>query len=243
MESYKRLLLANKAWVKEKLDIRPDYFDRMASTQTPEFLWIGCSDSRVPAEEITGTEPGELFVHRNIANLVIHTDFNMLSVLQYAVEVLKIKHIIICGHYNCGGVKNAMGHQSLGLINKWLRHIKDVYRFHAAELDAIKEEELRYNRLVELNVIEQLRNVAETSFVQRAWYFEGRPYLHGWVYDVKTGLLKELAMMQPNAELYDIYRYDFSIDRRRQTPRSEPSVSNYAVNGDRVAPPLSNGAP
>ncbi len=239
MESYKRLLLANKAWVKEKLDIRPDYFDRMASTQTPEFLWIGCSDSRVPAEEITGTEPGELFVHRNIANLVIHTDFNMLSVLQYAVEVLKIKHIIICGHYNCGGVKNAMGHQSLGLINKWLRHIKDVYRFHAAELDAIKEEELRYNRLVELNVIEQLRNVAETSFVQRAWYFEGRPYLHGWVYDVKTGLLKELAMMQPNAELYDIYRYDFSIDRRRQTPRSEPS---YATNGQTVAPPLSNGA-
>ncbi len=239
MESYKRLLLANKAWVKEKLDIRPDYFDRMASTQTPEFLWIGCSDSRVPAEEITGTEPGELFVHRNIANLVIHTDFNMLSVLQYAVEVLKVKHIIVCGHYNCGGVKNAMGHQSLGLINKWLRHIKDVYRFHAAELDAIKDEEQRYKRLIELNVVEQLRNVAETSFVQRAWYFEGRPYLHGWVYDVKTGLLKELAMMQPNAELYDIYRYDFSIEHRRQTSRSEPS---YATNGQTVAPPLSNGA-
>jgi len=240
MESYKRLLLANKAWVKEKLDIRPDYFERMASNQTPEFLWIGCSDSRVPAEEITGTEPGELFVHRNIANLVIHTDFNMLSVLQYAVEVLKVKHIIVCGHYNCGGVKNAMGHQSLGLINKWLRHIKDVYRFHAAELDAIKDEEQRYNRLIELNVVEQLRNVAETSFVQRAWYFEGRPYLHGWVYDVKTGLLKELSMMQPNSELYDIYRYDFSIERRRQTPRSEPS---HATNGQTVAQPVSNGAP
>jgi carbonic anhydrase len=240
MESYKRLLLANKAWVKEKLDIRPDYFERMASNQTPEFLWIGCSDSRVPAEEITGTEQGELFVHRNIANLVIHTDLNMLSVLQYAVEVLKVKHIIVCGHYNCGGVKNAMGHQSLGLINKWLRHIKDVYRFHAAELDAIKDEEQRYKRLIELNVVEQLRNVAETSFVQRAWYFEGRPYLHGWVYDVKTGLLKELSMMQPNSELYDIYRYDFSIERRRQTPRSEPS---HATNGQTVAQPVSNGAP
>jgi carbonic anhydrase len=240
MESYKRLLLANKAWVKEKLDIRPDYFERMASNQTPEFLWIGCSDSRVPAEEITGTEPGELFVHRNIANLVIHTDFNMLSVLQYAVEVLKVKHIIVCGHYNCGGVKNAMGHQSLGLINKWLRHIKDVYRFHAAELDAIKDEEQRYKRLIELNVVEQLRNVAETSFVQRAWYFEGRPYLHGWVYDVKTGLLKELSMMQPNSELYDIYRYDFSIERCRQTPRSEPS---HATNSQTVAQPVSNGAP
>ncbi len=239
MESYKRLLLANKAWVKEKLDIRPDYFDRMANNQTPEFLWIGCSDSRVPAEEITGTEPGELFVHRNIANLVIHTDLNMLSVLQYAVEVLKVKHIIVCGHYNCGGVKNAMGHQSLGLINKWLRHIKDVYRFHAAELDAIKDEEQRYKRLIELNVVEQLRNVAETSFVQRAWYFEGRPYLHGWVYDVKTGLLKELSMMQPNSELYDIYRYDFSIERRKSAPRIERDASSpsYATNGEKVTHP------
>jgi carbonic anhydrase len=239
MESYKRLLLANKAWVKEKLDIRPDYFDRMANNQTPEFLWIGCSDSRVPAEEITGTEPGELFVHRNIANLVIHTDLNMLSVLQYAIEVLKVNHIIVCGHYNCGGVKNAMGHQSLGLINKWLRHIKDVYRFHAAELDAIKDENQRYQRLIELNVVEQLRNVAETSFVQRAWYFEGRPYLHGWVYDVKTGLLKELSMMQPNSELYDIYRYDFSIERRKSTPRSELGASSpsYAKNGEKVTHP------
>jgi carbonic anhydrase len=139
MDSYKKLLLANKAWVQDRISIRPDYFEVMSKDQTPEFLWIGCSDSRVPAEDITGTEPGELFVHRNVANLVIHTDFNMLSVLQYAVEVLKVKHVIVCGHYGCGGVQNAMSRKHLGLINKWLRHIKDVYRFHARELEKIQD--------------------------------------------------------------------------------------------------------
>jgi carbonic anhydrase len=143
MESHKKLLLANKAWVADKLNVREDYFLRMANDQTPEFLWIGCSDSRVPAEDVTGTGPGELFVHRNIANQVIHTDFNMLSVLQYAVEVLKVKHIIVCGHYGCGGVRNALSHQHLGLINKWLRNIKDVYRIHRHELDGIDDEERR----------------------------------------------------------------------------------------------------
>jgi carbonic anhydrase len=209
MDSYKKLLLANRAWVKEKLSIRTDYFERMKNEQKPDYLWIGCSDSRVPADDIVGTEPGELFVQRNIANLVIHTDFNMLSVLQYAVEVLKVKHVIVCGHYGCGGVKNAMSHKDLGLINKWLRHIKDVYRFHKPELEEIQDEDKRLARLIELNVHEQVRNVSETSIVQRSWRKFQLPTIHGWVYDLETGLLKELTMVQPRAALDDIYRYDY----------------------------------
>jgi carbonic anhydrase len=148
MEPHKQLLLANRAWVQEKLKIRPDFFERQAETQTPEFLWIGCSDSRVPAEDITGTEPGELFVHRNIANLVVHTDFNMLSVLQYAVEILKVKHVIVCGHYHCGGVKNAMKRHDFGLINKWLRHLKDVYRIYQDHIESIADPQARWDRMV-----------------------------------------------------------------------------------------------
>jgi carbonic anhydrase len=212
MDSYKKLLLANKAWVQDKLTIRPDYFERLSDIQRPEFMWIGCSDSRVPAEEITGTEPGELFVHRNIANLVIHTDFNMLSVLQYAVDVLEVKHIIVCGHYNCGGIKNAMSQKHFGLINKWLRHIKDVYRFYARELDAIADLKQRTNRLVEINVAEQVRNLAETSIIQLAWRRHQRPILHGWVYDLKSGLLKEVAMMNPGTHLEPIYEFNFEED-------------------------------
>lgn len=210
MESYKKLLLANKAWVKDKLDVHPDFFETHAETQKPEFLWIGCSDSRVPAEEITGTEPGELFVHRNIANLVLHTDFNMLSVLQYAVEVLKVRHVIVCGHYNCGGVKNAMSRKDLGLINKWLRNIKDVYRLNSRELEAIGDAQKRYDRLVELNVTEQVQNVAETSIVQKAWKSDQRPTIHGWVYDLRTGYLKEIACMQPGTKLEEIYMFDLN---------------------------------
>ncbi|HEX9003007.1 MAG TPA: carbonic anhydrase [Blastocatellia bacterium] len=209
MESYKKLLLANKAWVKDKLDVREDYFLRMADDQTPEFLWIGCSDSRVPAEDITGTEPGELFVHRNIANQIIHTDFNMLSVLQYAVDVLKVKHIIVCGHYGCGGVKNALSHKHLGLINKWLRNIKDVYRFHQQELDGITDGNARFRRLVELNVQEQVRKLAETSFVQHAWQHEQRPDIHGWVYDLHTGYLNDLLLLTPDTAIEDIYKFEF----------------------------------
>ena len=208
MDSYKKLLLANKAWVQDKLNIRPDYFSISAQDQKPEFLWIGCSDSRVPAEDITGTEPGELFVHRNIANLVVHTDFNMLSVLQYAVEALKVRHIIVCGHYNCGGVRNALTHQDLGLLNKWLRHIKDVYRFHARELETISDPQARYDRLVEINVSEQIQNLAETSIVQRAWKSEQRPYLHGWVYDLRSGYIKEIARLDPGANIDSIYKFD-----------------------------------
>lgn len=209
MESYKKLLLANKAWVKDKLSVREDYFLRMAEDQTPEYLWIGCSDSRVPAEDVTGTEPGELFVHRNVANQIIHTDFNMLSVLQYAVEVLKVKHIIVCGHYGCGGVKNALSHKHLGLINKWLRNIKDVYRLHQHELDGIADSERRFRRLVELNVQEQVWKLAETSFVQHAWKDEQRPYIHGWVYDLHTGYLNDLLLLSPDTNIEDIYKFDF----------------------------------
>ncbi|MFN3345180.1 MAG: carbonic anhydrase, partial [Chloroherpetonaceae bacterium] len=158
---------------------------------------------------IVGTDPGELFVQRNIANLVIHTDFNMLSVLQYAVEILKVKHVIVCGYYNCGGVKAAMSHQNFGLINKWLRHIKDIYRFYKHELLTIQDEAARLNRLVEINIFEQLRNISETTIVQRMWKKEQQPYLHGWVYDLETGYLKQLYLFTPETEIEDIYRYDF----------------------------------
>ncbi len=210
MDSYKKLLLANQAWVQDKLNVHPDFFTRQASHQKPEFMWIGCSDSRVPAEDITGTEPGELFVHRNIANLVVHTDFNMLSVLQYAVEVLKVKHVIVCGHYDCGGVKNAMTRHNFGLINKWLRHIKDVYRLHKRELDCISDNQARLDRLVEINIIEQVQNLAQTSIVQKAWHTENRPIIHGWVYDLRTGYVKEIASLQPGSCLDDIYMFDFN---------------------------------
>lgn len=209
MDAHKQLLLANKAWVLEKLKMRPDFFARQAETQTPEFLWIGCSDSRVPAEEITGTEPGELFVHRNIANMVVHTDFNMLSVLQYAVEVLKVKHVIVCGHYNCGGVKNALTRYDLGLINKWLRHIKDVYRIHRDLIESIPDPQAQWDRLVEVNVTEQVQNLAKTSIIQRAWHKEQRPILHGWVYDLRTGYLKEFAEIPPGSKIDDIYRFEW----------------------------------
>ena len=213
MDSYRKLLLANKAWAQERLKVRPDFFERQSESQQPEFLWIGCSDSRVPAEEITGAEPGELFVHRNIANLIVHTDFNMLSVLQYAVEVLKVKHVIVCGHYRCGGVKNAMSRSDLGLINKWLRHIKDSYRLYERELDAIAEPTARWDRLVEINVNEQIQNLAQTSIVQRAWRDRNAPSLHGWVYDLLTGTLKEIAHMPPNSRIDDIYRFQYDDQR------------------------------
>jgi len=181
----------------------------MSETQKPDFLWIGCSDSRVPAEEVTGMEAGELFVHRNIANLVIHTDFSVLSVLQYAVEVLEVNHIIVCGHYGCGGVRTAMSRKSLGLINKWLRHIKDVYRLHEQELDKITDEPSRFERLVELNVLEQVQHLTEISFIQRAWKNKKRPMIHGWIYDLHTGYLKDLVKLNPGDMPNDIYIYDF----------------------------------
>lgn len=211
MESYKKLLLQNKAWAAEKLSHDEDYFKRNSIAQTPEFLWIGCSDSRVPANEVTGTEAGEIFVHRNVANLVIHTDLNLLSVLQYAVQVLKVKDIIVCGHYGCGGIRAAMTNNNLGLINKWLRNIKDTYRMHRKELDAIKDMDKRADRLTEFNVIEQINNLAKTSIVQQAWKTDKRPTLHGWVYHIENGLLEEVCVVDHSSPIDPMYKYDFEI--------------------------------
>ncbi len=208
MKSFQKLLLENKAWAQEKLEDDPKFFERLSKIQTPEFLWIGCSDSRVPANEITGTQPGEIFVQRNIANLVVHTDLNLLSVLQYAVEVLEVKHVIVCGHYGCGGVKAAMGHHSLGIINKWLRNIKDVYRIHENELNNIENEELRLDRLVELNVHEQVLNLAKTSIIQHSWKHHSRPHLHGWVYGLKDGILHPVIDIPAKSPIDPIYEYD-----------------------------------
>jgi carbonic anhydrase len=207
MRNYDRLLLENKAWAAEKLQDDPEYFSRLAHLQTPEFLWIGCSDSRVPANEITGTHPGEIFVHRNIANMVVHTDLNMLSVLQYAVEVLKVKHVIVCGHYGCGGVKAAMGNHSFGIINKWLRNIKDVYRFHREEMDGLNEDE-KLNKLIELNVKEQVLNLAKTSIIQHSWKENNYPHLHGWVYGLNNGLIKPILEMSAGTHIDPLYEFD-----------------------------------
>lgn len=211
MKSYEKLLLENKAWSEEKKSVDPDFFERLAHTQKPEFLWIGCSDSRVPAEIIVNAEPGEMFIHRNIANQMVATDFNCLSVLQYAVDVLQVKHVIVCGHYNCGGVKAALGRQHPGLVitNKWLLHIKQTYRLHKAEIDALPDEDQRVNRLVELNVMEQVQSIAHTSIVQRAWHHHQRPMLHGWVYGLADGLLKPLITLNSEAEIDPIFKYDF----------------------------------
>jgi carbonic anhydrase len=208
MKIYEKLLLENKAWAAEKIFDDPEFFHRLEHIQSPEFLWIGCSDSRVPANEITGTQPGEIFVHRNIANMVVHTDLNLLSVLQYAVEVLKVKHIIVCGHYGCGGVKAAMTNHNFGIINKWLRNIKDVYRIHREEINQISEEELRLNKLIELNVKEQVMNLAKTSIVQKAWQHDNRPHLHGWVYGLNNGLIHPIFEMEAGTHLDEIYEFD-----------------------------------
>jgi carbonic anhydrase len=210
MHSYDKLLLENKAWAAEKLADDPDYFNRLADIQRPDFLWIGCSDSRVPANEITGTQPGEIFVHRNVANLVINTDVNLLSVLDYAVNHLKVKHVIVCGHYGCGGVKAAATNNDFKyVLNMWLRNIKDVYRIHRPELENIKDEDKRIDRLVELNVQEQLYNLAKTSIIQRAWKHEQRPDLHGWVYGLKDGIINPVLELKSGSKIDRIYEYDF----------------------------------
>ncbi|MBK7964692.1 MAG: carbonate dehydratase [Bacteroidetes bacterium] len=209
MEVYNKLLEENKSWSKKMMEKEPEFFSKLLNVQNPQFLWIGCSDSRVPPDVITQTKPGEIFIHRNIANMVVHTDLNMLSVLQYAVEVLKVHHIIVCGHYGCGGVKAAMTNHSLGLINKWLRNIKDVYRYHQTEIELLKEEETKLNRLIELNVVEQVMNLAKTSIIQKSWIHENGPYLHGWVYDLHDGILRPQIDMPPGSRLdHPIFEYD-----------------------------------
>ena len=208
-KSYLRLLENNKNWVREQLELDPDFFERLSRGQSPDYLWIGCSDSRVPANQITGTEPGEVFVHRNIANMVVHSDMNMLSVLSYAVDVLKVKHIIVCGHYGCGGVIAAMKNQQFGLIDNWLRHIKDVYRYHHVELDAIEDEDLRARRLVEVNVQEQVHDLGKTSIVQNAWKRNQPLHIHGWVYDIKDGLINDLKVtFTCTKDLHKVYHLD-----------------------------------
>ncbi|RTL49839.1 MAG: carbonate dehydratase [Sphingobacteriales bacterium] len=208
MKVYEQLLQNNLEWAKKRTSDDPEFFTRLAHLQTPQFLWIGCSDSRVPADMITGTQPGEIFVHRNIANMVVHTDVNLLSVLEYAVNQLKVQHIIVCGHYGCGGVKAAMTKHSLGIINKWLRNIKDVYRIHREELDAITDEESRADRLTELNVREQVMNLAKTSIIQKAWKYENRPHIHGWVYGLKDGIIHPVFEMASRTHIDPLYEYD-----------------------------------
>ncbi len=207
---YKSLLENNKKWVKSKLDLNPDYFDKLSKGQQPPLLWIGCADSRVPANEIIGAQPGEVFVHRNIANMVVHSDMNMLSVLDYAVNALKVKHVIVCGHYGCGGVNAAMTNRSIGLIDNWIRHIKDVYRLHKEELDGIKDQTQRSNRFVELNVTEQVFDLAKTSIVQGAWDKDQELSLHGWVYGIDSGIIKDLGVNISNdSELDEVYQLNF----------------------------------
>lgn len=207
---YESLLDNNKEWVKSKLDLDPQYFEKLSKGQQPPLLWIGCADSRVPANEIIGAQPGEVFVHRNIANMVVHSDMNMLSVVDYAVSVLKVKHVIVCGHYGCGGVKAAMGNQSYGIIDNWIRHIKDVYRHHKKELDAIEDEETRFDKYVELNVKEQVFDLAKTSIVQTAWKNGQELTLHGWVYAIGSGIVQDLAVNISNdSQLEEVYQLNF----------------------------------
>ncbi|MDR3679022.1 MAG: carbonic anhydrase [Flavipsychrobacter sp.] len=209
MATYEQIFDKNRAWVEKMKGTDPDFFEKLAADQQPDYLYIGCSDSRVPANEIMGLEPGELFVHRNIANLVNNSDLNVMSVILYAVVHLKVKHIIVCGHYNCGGVKAAMEPKDMGLLNPWLRNIRDVYRLHSAELNAITNQKARYDRLVELNVLEQATNVIKTAAVQKCYVATGFPIVHGWVFDLHTGILKDLEInfvkiLKDIQQIYDL---------------------------------------
>ncbi|KQT15534.1 carbonate dehydratase [Chryseobacterium sp. Leaf404] len=211
-QSYEVIFENNRKWVESKLGDNPDFFRELASGQTPEYLYIGCSDSRATAEELMGAKPGEVFVHRNIANVVNALDMSAASVVEYAVSHLKVKHIIVCGHYNCGGVKAAMTPQDLGILNPWLRNIRDVYRIHQAELDGIEDAEKRYDRLVELNVLEQCINVIKMACVQERYIAEEYPVVHGWVFDMRTGNIIDLEI-DFEKELKDIQKiYNLSED-------------------------------
>lgn len=208
MDVFEQLLANNKVWAANKVAADKDFFKRLQNQQAPKFLWIGCSDSRVPANEITNTDPGEIFVHRNVANMVVHTDMNLLTVLEYAVKILKVEHVLVVGHYGCGGVKAAMTNQNLGIINPWLKHIKDVYRLHRDEIDALDSEDEQVDRLIELNVQEQVMNLAKTITIQEAWAKEQRPHLHGWVYGLKDGLINPVFDMAPGTHIDPIYEFD-----------------------------------
>jgi carbonic anhydrase len=207
MHSISQLFENNREWVADMEAAQPGFFERLVAQQSPEFLWIGCADSRVPANEIVGLLPGELFVHRNVANVVVHTDLNCLSVLQYAVEVLKVKHVIVCGHYGCGGVRAALDDAKFGLIDNWLRHVQDVVKMHRAELDRIAEDEARFDRICELNVIEQAMNICETTILQDAWARGQELSVHGWVYRLHDGIIRDLGFTATeNADVQRAYR-------------------------------------
>jgi len=207
--TYESLLEGNQKFVEEALEQDPQFFVKLANGQTPPILWIGCADSRVPADRITRTNPGEIFVHRNIANVVVHTDLNLLSVLDYAVNVLKVKHVIVVGHYGCGGVQAAMGNKEFGLIDNWLRAIKDVYQKHTAELDEITDEKMKFDRMVEFNVIEGVNNLCKTTIVQSAWARNQELNVHGWVYALDTGLIKDLKVnASDSAQMDSIYKFN-----------------------------------
>jgi carbonic anhydrase len=207
IDFYKKILDNNKAWVEKTLKTDPEYFKDLAKGQHPPLLWIGCSDSRVTANEIIGAKPGDVFVHRNIANMVVHSDMSMLSVLDYAVNVLKVKHVIVCGHYGCGGIKAAMGNASIGIIDNWIRHIKDVYRLHHTYLDSVINEDDRFNAFVELNVKEQVFDLAKTSIVQSAWKSGQELTLHGWVYGLNSGFVTDLDVnLSSEKELDKVYQ-------------------------------------
>ena len=209
MRPFEKLLLENKAWAEEKIAHDPDFFTKQVKQQTPDFLWIGCSDSRVPAEIVVNATPGEIFVHRNIANQIITTDFNSLSVVEFAVQVLEVKHIIVCGHYECGGIKAALAkHRSdLTLVNNWLMHIKDIYRLHQDSIESLPTAAARINRLVEFNIIEQIYKLAHTPIIQQAWKNRRSPTLHGWVYGLQDGLIDELVTLTPDHSIESIYQY------------------------------------
>ncbi len=206
-EFFQHIFDNNEQWVAQKLHNDPEYFEKLSKGQHPEYLYIGCADSRVTAEDLMGLQPGEVFIHRNIANLVVATDNNVNAVVQYAVEYLKVKHIIVCGHYECGGVKAALNPSDMGQLNSWLQTLRDVYRFHQKELDSITDQQKRFDRLVELNVKEQCINIVKIDHVQRAWYKTGYPYIHGWVFDVRTGELRDLEIniIEEFASIRSIY--------------------------------------
>ena len=207
---YKKIIDNNKLWVEAQTADDPEFFKDLSQGQNPPLLWIGCSDSRVPANEIIGAKPGEVFVHRNIANMVVHSDMNMLSVLDYAVNVLKVKHVLVVGHYGCGGIKAAMGNDSIGIIDNWIRHIKDVYRLHKEELDAIENENERFNAFVEINVKEQVFDLAKTSIVQSAWKNGQDLALHGWAYGLNSGYVTDLNVnISNNDDLDEVYQLKF----------------------------------
>lgn len=222
MKLYQSLLDGNKQWVDRRLEQDPQYFEKLSQGQSPQFLWIGCSDSRVPANEITDTRPGDIFVHRNIANMVVHSDMNLLSVLDYAVNILRVKHVIVCGHYGCGGVKAAMENEQFGLVDNWLRFIKDVYRTHSKELDGIADLEKRFDRFVELNVVEQVLDLSKTTIIQNAWRKHNAPKIHGWVYSLKTGLINDLGVsLDSELQLPPIYRVHNGVEKNNAVETQE----------------------